>query len=169
MQHFSHNSYWSESSKNLGGTYPYYNKESPDTFTLSFAEIISSRKDKNLTIELDQTALVTKVCLPFLIGNRSLIQGVYKTPWVSEYKGNGLWHPHYLPPHDTLQPEINSFTIKLKVALLDEARGYIKDKKNIGILLSGGMDSRVLAGIIREIKLKESPEINVIGRNFESP
>lgn len=162
MQNFNDNDYWVASSKNLGGVYPYYNEELPDSFTLSFAEVLSSRKASNLAIELDKTALVTKMCMPFLIGNRTLIQGISKTPWVSEYKGNSLWHPHYLPPHGSLRPEKSSFTTKLKNALLSEARIYIESKTNIGILLSGGMDSRVLAGIIREIQLKERPEINVV-------
>ena len=106
--------------------------------------------------------LLTAEVMPFLIGNRTLIQGVSKAPWVSEYKSNNIWHPHYLPPHGNLRPERSSFTTKLKNALLAEARTYIQNKNNIGILLSGGMDSRVLAGVIREIQLKERPEINVI-------
>ncbi len=162
MQNYDQNSYWIESSKSLGGVYPYYNLEKPDSFTLNFSEVISYRKTNNLAIELDQTSLVTKMCLPFLIGNRTLIQGVEKAPWVSEYKGKGQWRPHYLPKHGNLIPEKNTFIDKLKEALLTEATSYIEGKKNIGILLSGGMDSRVLAGVIREIQLKECLEINVI-------
>lgn len=162
MQNILSNSYWLKSSESLGCVYPYYNEESPDFFTLSFSEILSFRKTNNLDIELDETALVTKVCLPFLLGNRTLIQNVSKTPWVSDYKGNGLWHPHYLPPHGNSIPKKSSFTTKLKNALVDEAKNYIEGKNNIGILLSGGMDSRVLAGVIREIQIKERPEINVI-------
>ena len=162
MQNYDQNNYWLESSKSLGGVYPYYNREAPDSFTLNFSEIISYRKTNNLAIELDQTTLVTKMCLPFLIGDRTLIQGVEKAPWLSDYKGKGQWRPHYLPEHGNLIPEKNTFTVKLKEALLAEARNYIEGKKNIGILLSGGMDSRVLAGVIREIQLKERPEISVI-------
>lgn len=162
MQNILSNSYWLESTNKLGGVYPYYNLEEPDSFTLDFSEILSSRKASNLAIELDETALVTKMCIPFLIGDRTLIQGVSKTPWVSNYKGKGRWVPHYLPPHGNLIPEKNAFTIKLKEALLAEARDYIEGKKNIGILLSGGMDSRILAGVIRELQLTDRPEINVV-------
>ncbi|WP_201618892.1 asparagine synthase-related protein [Psychrobacter maritimus] len=162
MQNILSNSYWLESTNKLGGVYPYYNLEEPDSFTLDFSEILSSRKASNLAIELDETALVTKMCIPFLIGDRTLIQGVSKTPWVSNYKGKGRWVPHYLPPHGNLIPEKNAFTIKFKEALLAEARDYIEGKKNIGILLSGGMDSRILAGVIRELQLTDRPEINVV-------
>lgn len=162
IQNLNSNSYYSSLSNKLGGVYPYYNLEDPDFFTLNFSEVISYRKANHLAIELDETALVTKICLPFLIGDRTLIQGVSKTPWVSEYKGKGLWRPHYLPPHGNLIPEKISFITKLKEALLDEARNYIEGKKNIGILLSGGMDSRVLAGVIRELQLTERKEINVV-------
>ena len=162
MQHYDQNNYWLESSKSLGGVYPYYNLEAPESFTLNFSEIISYRKINNLAIELDQTALVNKMCLPFLIGDRTLIQGVAKTPWLSEYKVNGQWQPHHLPKHGNLIPDKDTFTLKLKNSLVDEARDYIKGKKNIGILLSGGMDSRVLAGVIRELQLTERKEINVV-------
>ena len=151
MQNYNQNDYWLNSSKNLGGIYPYYNSEYPEYFTLNFSELISYRKANNLPIKLDHTGLVTKMCMRHLLGNRTLIQGVLRAPWMSEYQDNGTWRPHYLPPHGNLVPNKSSFTTKLKAALLDEAKGYIKDKKNIGILLSGGMDSRVLAGIIREL------------------
>lgn len=127
MQNYDQNNYWLESSKSLGGVYPYYNLEAPDSFTLNFSEIISYRKTNNLAIELEQTALMTKMCLPFLIGDRTLIQGVEKAPWLSEYKGQ--WRPHYLPEHGNLIPEKNTFTVKLKEALLAEARNHIEGKK----------------------------------------
>lgn len=163
------NSYWKSSSQKLGGIYPYYNIEDPDHFTLSFSDVISLRRKRNLAIELNQTALVTKACLPFLIGDATLIKNVNKAPWMSEYLGNNQWRPYYLPPHGNLIPDKASFTIRLKDALIAEARGYLKGKKNIGILLSGGMDSRVLAGVIREIQLRESPEIKVIGLTWGAP
>lgn len=162
MQKYLTNSYWVTSSSKLGGVYPYYNIEDKERFSLSFPDTISYRHAKKLPIKLDQTALVTKMCLPFLIGNRTLVQDVYKAPWMSEYEGNGVWRAHYLPEHGNSRPDKNTFIVKLKQALLAEARDYIKDKKNIGILLSGGMDSRVLAGVIREIQLKERSDINVI-------
>lgn len=78
FQEYISNQYFTELSNHLGGMYPYYNKELPDSCTLSFAEALSFRKANNLTISLDKTALVTKACLPFLIGNRTLIQNVSK-------------------------------------------------------------------------------------------
>lgn len=162
MQKYHTNLYWVTSSSQLGGIYPYYNIEDNENFSINFSDIITQRRVQNLPVELDQIALTTKMCLPFLIGNRTLIQGISKAPWMSEYQGNGKWRAHYLPEHGGLKPEKGTFTIKLKKALLAEARDYIEGKKNIGILLSGGMDSRVLAGIIREIQLKERPEIEII-------
>lgn len=162
MQKYDEVSYWNKLSNKLGGVYPYYNKEDKELFSLSFPDTISYRRTRDLPIKLDQTALITKICLPFLIGDRTLIKGVSKVPWMSEYQDDGRWRAHYLPDHGNLIPNKSSFTIKLKEALLAEARDYIEGKNNIGILLSGGMDSRVLAGIVRELQLKERPEINVI-------
>lgn len=163
------NPYWTTTTHHLGGIYPYYNKEDNTSYMLEFSEVIAVRSSASLDIKLDTSALVAKFCLPFLLGNRTLIQNIYKAPWMSGYEGNGIWRPHYLPPHGNSTPEKSSFIMKLKEALLAEARSYIKDKKNIGILLSGGMDSRILAAIIREIQLKERPDINVICLTWGDP
>ncbi len=48
----------------------------------------------------------------------------------------------------------NEIAQELKSRLLDEAIGYLQGKSQVGILLSGGMDSRMLAGVIRELQLR---------------
>ena len=63
IQKYENNEYWMRASNKLGGIYPYYNIEEKNAFTISFSEILAERHKNKLAIELDQTALVTKVCL----------------------------------------------------------------------------------------------------------
>ena len=46
----------------------------------------------------------------------------------------------------------NIFTINFKQKLKKEMKKYIADKKSIGILLSGGLDSRIVAGLLKELQ-----------------
>ncbi|MCO8048559.1 asparagine synthase-related protein [Acinetobacter towneri] len=135
-------------------------------FSSDFSETIDYRRNNNLEVDLDLNALVIKFCLPYLLGNRTLIKNVLRTPWMSDYKGKGEWEPHFLPEHGNLNPEKEKFVVKLKNALLNEASEYLVGKKNIGILLSGGMDSRILAGVLRELELKSDKAINIIALSW---
>jgi asparagine synthase (glutamine-hydrolysing) len=154
-----HSDWWLDISNHLGGVYPFYNGEIPDYFSLSIADILSVRRSQKLQVELDPTALVGKVCMPYLLGNRTLIKRVRRTPWMSSYRGNGQWESFVLPKHGNCRPDPEIFSFQLKQALLNEAVNYMKNKKTVGILLSGGMDSRVAAGILRELQLrKNGPE-----------
>src|SRR5690606_37656538 len=50
--------------------------------------------------------------------------------------------------------------VKFHDLLLSELRKYIGTKKSIGILLSGGMDSRILAGLLQEIRQESGSNTN---------
>lgn len=167
-KNFYSNEYWTSISDHLGGVYPYYSIEDKSSYTLAFPEIIAERYSKNLDIQFDTDALVAKFCLPYLLGDRTLIKNVRKTPWMSEYQADGQWKPSFLPKHGKSKPNPDKFTLKLKEALLNEAKEYIGDKKNIGILLSGGMDSRILAGILRELQLSGDNSFRVIALTWGS-
>jgi len=68
--------------------------------------------------------------------------------------GQGGWEYANLPDHGFCRMPANEIAQELKSRLLDEAIGYLQGKAQVGILLSGGMDSRILAGVVRELQLK---------------
>nr|WP_275665505.1 asparagine synthase-related protein [Vibrio sp. Isolate33] len=57
-----------------------------------------------------------------------------------------------IPKHDnkTLAPE--NVANSLRCLLKEEAISFLEGKSSVGILLSGGMDSRIVAGILRELQ-----------------
>src|SRR5690606_28794497 len=69
----------------------------------------------------------------------------------------------YLPPHGDSNPDPEVFTQQLKAALVEETLSYVDSAKTVGILLSGGMDSRVVAGIVREIQQNLGGQFQVVG------
>lgn len=150
-----------EKCRNLGTIYPYFNKELPGEIFTDFNQAFLERKNQGLDLNIDKVGLVEKVCLPYLLGNRTIFEGISRAPWMTSFR-NGVFSPVALPEHGLLVPEKDDFTLKLKGVLVNEAKRYIENKKTVGILLSGGMDSRIVAGIVREIQM-ESPSLMVVG------
>lgn len=145
----------------LGAIYPFISQELPDQFSFNMAEVIDFRRKLGLNIELDKVALVEKACLPYLLGNRTLLNNVERAPWLHSYL-NKQWYNESLPAHGSEDPHKEKFVADLKAELLQEASSYIGNSKTVGILLSGGMDSRVVAGVVRELQ-QNNHHINVVG------
>jgi hypothetical protein len=111
---------------------------------------------------VDTVGLVTKAALPYLLGDRTLIKDVRRAPWMCEPAPGGAWRSKRLPLHGHSRPDPDTFTKDLYSALLNEARGYLDGAHAVGILLSGGMDSRVLAGVVRALQ-EEGGAFSVVG------
>lgn len=151
---------------NLGSVYPFLSKEFPDNFFLNMDDVIDFRRQSGLNVKLDKVALVEKVCLPYMLGNRTLLENVERAPWMHSYTNN-QWVGETLPDHGKQNPDTDTFVLKLKSELLNEAADYIGSVKTVGILLSGGMDSRVVAGVVRQLQLNNH-NINVVGITWGS-
>ncbi|MBH0077829.1 hypothetical protein I6F48_20195 [Pseudoalteromonas sp. SWYJ118] len=151
---------------NLGSVYPFLSKESPDNFFFNMDNIIEFRKLNGLDIKLDKVALVEKACLPYMLGERTLLKSVKRAPWMHSY-ANEQWLSESFPEHGKKNPDVDAFVLKLKDGLLNEAADYIGSVNTVGILLSGGMDSRVVAGVVRQLQL-DNHNINVVGITWGS-
>lgn len=155
--------WWLSLTEHLSGIYPYQDAENPGVCSLDIEPLIAARKERGGSLQLDSTALIAKVSLPFLLGNRTLIEGFSRAPWMSYPDNDGGWHITSLPKHDVKKPDPAKFVLDLKAALLEEVRLYIKGSKTVGILLSGGMDSRVVAGVVRALQEEMNGSFDVVG------
>lgn len=158
-----YNKWWAEIAGHLGGIYPYQDIDNPGFCSIDINELITVRKKRSGLLKLDSTALIAKATLPYLLGDRTLISGFRKAPWLSYPDEKGNWHANSLPCHDIKRPDSEKFVLSLKGALLEEVRSYIKDSKTVGILLSGGMDSRVVAGVVRALQEEMGSSFSVVG------
>jgi len=96
---------------------------------------------------IDPVAIIELLNKNYMFADRTLIQDIHRTPWLA--KPNKLlnkWEYSRVTKHDFLDvPEIEiAKTLFQKIC--SEIQLYIGDKKRIGVLLSGGMDSRMIAG-----------------------
>lgn len=159
----SYEAWWADVAGHLGGVYPFYDKALPNQFSLDIGTIINFRKERSEPLSLDPVGLVEKALFPYLLGNRTLLQGVRRAPWMSLPTNSGDWIATTLPPHSKLTPDPEDFVHKLRLALLDEAQAYIAGGRTVGILLSGGMDSRVVAGVVRALQEQSDQAFSVVG------
>lgn len=155
--------WWTEVAGHLGGVYPFQNASAPERCSLDISDIIENRRARGETVRLDPVALMTKATLPYLLGNRTLLQGVQRAPWMAYPNVDGSWQDAPLPAHKRESPNPDRFVEELRLALLDEARAYVRGATTVGILLSGGMDSRIVAGVVRALQEEADNDFTVVG------
>jgi len=155
--------WWKDVADHLGGIYPFLDDGDASIASLDIGAVIAAKRARGETVELDPVGLVTKATLPYLLGDRTLLRGVRRAPWMARPTENGGWTPVDLPPHGHERPDPVRFTQELKEALLEEAREYVSHSGTVGILLSGGMDSRVVAGVVRALQEEVDGAFTVVG------
>ena len=101
---------------------------------------------QNLT--WDTAAILSLLSFSYACSDRTLVNEVKRRPWLSDISDDGTIHLETIPQHGwqlyPLEQVVDTF-IRL---LCEEAVEVCKDRKEIYILLSGGMDSRVVGCIL---------------------
>jgi len=153
---------YSKYSNHLGNYYPFF-IESDDSQELFLDMKSALEKGKGIR-NLDFVGVVEIINCSFLLGNRTLVQGIKRLPWMSSFNSFNLENSFIqnIPQHNYIDINPDEVAKKLKDFLVKELQSYINDKKNIGILLSGGLDSRIVAGLIKEMQLQGKYEGNVV-------
>lgn len=132
----------------IGTQYPFYinNKE---YYTFDNEEILSLQNDKILNMN----SIVSILSNGYIFGNETLVNGINRAPWEAPSKNQNI----YVQKNNWNTEEIAK---KIEELLLEEIETYIKGESKIGILLSGGLDSRILAGLLRKIELDLDKDFN---------
>lgn len=102
--------------------------------------------------KIDPVAVLGVLMKNYPLASRTMVQGIAKTPWMAKPDDNGGWLKADLPLHHHNQLPNDDIAQIFYKKLKQEALGYVGGKKSLGILLSGGMDSRIVAGIIRDLQ-----------------
>jgi len=128
-----------------------------------FSNLIAIKR-KNSEVQIDKTAVIEILTKDYAFGDRTIVQGINKTPWMAK-PNDAKTEWKFSPNIKFKNIELNTLEISKKLFFLlkEEILNYVKGKKNIGILLSGGMDSRMVAGVLDTlIKNNEIKEVKVI-------
>lgn len=110
----------------------------------TFAQAIQSAP----SLTLDESAIMSILAFNYPCGDRTIFKEITRQPWLSLVNSNGECIFPTIPPHGRYWDSSSNIAAKLKNLLLEEIKKMCEKKKNIFVLLSGGLDSRILAGLL---------------------
>ena len=136
----------------LGGSCSFYDITAlTPRISLNLKDILQRRcATMSHPAPLDATAFVVKALSPHLPGDRTLITGDNCAPRMGWSQFDGRWALQSPPPHGTERPDLDQFFVKWEAAPLTAVERPVHGRSVIGLLLSGGVDHRVVAGINRQ-------------------
>ena len=147
----------------LGFINPFYFRKDGVICSSESFRGMHSQKETNSVI--DPTSVMELLNCSHTFGDRTMVADVSMSPWMSK-PNNDITDWSYvssLPQHGNLLLSEHDAATGLFSRLLDEVETYIGNKKRVGLLLSGGMDSRILATVIKHLQLAGRCKISVIG------
>lgn len=123
------------------------------------------------TVKLDKMAIAEILSNRFMLGDRTIVEGIKRSPWLAKpNQSNTAWKYYNLKKHQENKQKEEVVAKELFALLCEEIKNHIGNKKRIGVLLSGGMDSRVVAGCLDYlIKNKEIEIKHVTAYNWGNP
>lgn len=146
---------------NFGGFSPYWTTIDGKVVTADTAEeiITALPEEKRL---IDPIAVFELLQFNYILGNRTIVRGIYRMPWHSVLRGDGILEKKHPLPHLRHDATHQEAAEKLRVLLEEEIYDIVKYHRRIFLLLTGGLDSRVVAGIIKKIEHRLNTSINCI-------
>jgi len=110
---------------------------------------------------IDVSAVLSILSLYYPCGDRTLFKEIKRQPWLSSISQDGRVNLEAIHPHGFIWDSSENIANKLNKLLLDEAEKACYGKDEIYILLSGGLDSRIVAGVLYQLqkqgRLKSKP------------
>lgn len=108
-------------------------------------DFISSTTTMSQPIKWEPAAFTSFCSFGYFAGDLTPVTGVTRRPWLSEVEDSAAALSD-IPPHGRTWMEPGAIANELKSRLSTEAENACKDFDEIYILLSGGLDSRIVAG-----------------------
>jgi|SaaInlStandDraft_1057018.scaffolds.fasta_scaffold17342_2 hypothetical protein len=127
---------------------------------LSFSSYKDCLAQSDIEVTLDVAAIQSFLSFGYVCGDRTLIKEIKRQPWLSTLKED-KFQLDEIPKHGFFTDSYDNLADLFFNSLVDEAFEATKDFENIYVLLSGGLDSRIIAGILKQLfdqgKLKSKP------------
>lgn len=148
-------------SNHLGAIYPFMTYEGGRNV---YGNTISEITDNlNRKFEIDTLSVIEVLNKAYMLGDRTILKDVSRSPWMSHYdKHESSWVCHDLPKHGSIKMPLTEIADRLFNLLCAEILAYVKGKKKVGILLSGGMDSRIVAGVLHHLIVNQEVSVDKV-------
>lgn len=139
--------------------YQYFNINDSTKLYNSFKEVISDTE----TNKLDPTAALEYMKWGYVLSDRTMIKDIKRTPWLSRPNGERWDHSFIMKYNTNYMSDKSELVNKFISLLLNEISEFLVEKSSVGILLSGGMDSRICAMLVNELIKKGDFNGSVVG------
>ena len=147
--------------QNLGFNNPYFFKKHNKFVIQPKLKDLLSEYDRERKI--DSVAVVEVLNNNYPLADRTVLQDISKTPWLAKPNTNNTdWEFSLVPLHGKSQDTPENIARNFFDLICEEIFEYIKDKQTVGLLLSGGMDSRIVAGALNNIIISKNSLHNLI-------
>jgi len=140
-------------SDHIGAFNPFYfrNDEGKFVFDTSMENILEKYPQP---IKLNPTAISSVLNNSYVVGDITCVKGIYRSPWMAKPNLKlDAWQYHETPKHGNKLMPSKEIAKRLFNLLQEEIAKKLKDKRRVGLLLSGGMDSRIVAGVFQNLKV----------------
>lgn len=111
----------------------------------SFNDALEASED---VLTIDYGALVSFFSYGYVTGDRTIFNEIKRKPWLSHISSNGKVVLEPIPIHDFFASDYKNISDRFYELLLSEARKAVYGFDQIYVLLSGGLDSRIVAGLV---------------------
>jgi hypothetical protein len=132
----------------LTSFYPFFVKDAQQRYQLfrNFEDVIQAYPKERI---LDVTSIIELLSKNYLLGDRTIVKGIMRSPWMGKLNSSAdAWEYASVPDHNENLADVEEIAVTLFGLLCEELLEFLTEKRNIGILLSGGMDSRIVAGVL---------------------
>ena len=109
----------------------------------------------------DPTAMLSILSFNYACGDRTLIEQISRKPWLSRILSNGEPELLPIPPHGRAYVGAKDAAARLEILLCEEVARACSGRDQVYIMLSGGLDSRVVAGVISKLAAKGKVEASL--------
>ncbi|MGQ9782930.1 MAG: asparagine synthase-related protein [Armatimonadota bacterium] len=135
----------------IGGFCPYWTVVDGGVLVADTAEEIIKAVSEDARV-IDATAVLELLYSNYILGDRTLIRGIQRMPWHAELRGDGCLVRLPRIPHSENYAEPGEIASNLCALLEEELWDVCRSVKHIWVLLSGGLDSRIVAGVLKRIE-----------------
>ncbi len=118
---------------------------------------------------IDPVAVLSLLGFNYICLDRTLIQGVQRLPAFSRLRSDGTIEPLALPPYDDCFVPPRQLAKRFVELFFDELCTYCSGYDRVYVLLSGGMDSRILVGALSRLKKQGRLDAEITTVTFGSP
>ena len=149
------------STAHIGGFCPYWMRHEDNILVADTAGELADLVPADHRI-IDPVSVLALLQFNYMLGDRTLVAGIHKMPPRAVLAGTGEVRRFAPIPHGMRREARSSVAARflelLEAELVESARGHSR----VHVLLSGGMDSRIIAGVLQRARSRIQATIDLV-------